>query len=174
MIVRWNCEIIYSDRFVEINLWQKLKQALIDEFPLEINFASLHELFRNRKIRDCETASEYFLKIKELCNLGKIADAALVHYVIMGTEELHLQNCLKDVKEDKACIPFKKTDPVVVVPECVPKEVKRRAHEKRRPRIKENKDDYFIPKLKQKMENSTANCDHRVLMNHKRRKKTYH
>ncbi|GFV04276.1 elongation factor 2 [Trichonephila clavipes] len=67
------------------------------------------------------------------------------------TEELHLENCLKDVKEDKACIPLKKTDPVVVVPESVTKEVKRRAHEKRRPRIKENKDYYFIPKRRQKI-----------------------
>ncbi|GFY78036.1 elongation factor 2 [Trichonephila inaurata madagascariensis] len=91
-------------------------------------------------------------------------------YIVPDSEELHLENCLKNVKEDKACIPLKKTDPVVV-PESVPKEVKRRAHEKRRPRIKENKDYYFIPKRKQKMENSVADCDHRVLVNHKRRKK---
>ncbi|GFX82442.1 hypothetical protein TNCV_2871231 [Trichonephila clavipes] len=61
------------------------------------------------------------------------------------------------VKEDKACIPLKKTDPVAVVLESVPKEVKSHAHEKRRPRIK--------------IENSVAYCDHRELVNHKRRKK---
>ncbi|GFY66113.1 elongation factor 2 [Trichonephila inaurata madagascariensis] len=92
-------------------------------------------------------------------------------YIVADTEELHLENCLKDEKEDKACIPLKKTDPVVVVPKSVPKEVKRRAHEKRRPRIKENKDYYFIPKRKKKLENSVAHCDHRVLVNHKRREK---
>ncbi|GFV58410.1 elongation factor 2 [Trichonephila clavipes] len=67
-------------------------------------------------------------------------------YIIHDTEELHLENCLKDVKEDKACIPLNKTCPVVVVSESVSTEVKRRVHEKRRPRIKENKDYYFIPK----------------------------
>ncbi|GFV96290.1 transposon Tf2-6 polyprotein [Trichonephila clavipes] len=92
-------------------------------------------------------------------------------YIVSDTEEFVFENCLKDVKEDKACIPLKKTDPVVVVPESVPKEVKRRAHEKRCPRMKENKDHYFIPKRRQKIENSVAYCDHRVLVNHKRRKK---
>ncbi|GFU55346.1 transposon Ty3-G Gag-Pol polyprotein [Trichonephila clavipes] len=69
---------------LKINSWEKLKQSLIDEFSLEINSALLHELLRNRKIRDCETASEYFLKMKELCNSGKIDDSALMYYVIKG------------------------------------------------------------------------------------------
>ncbi|GFW09136.1 hypothetical protein TNCV_315471 [Trichonephila clavipes] len=86
-------------------------------------------------------------------------------------DEFLFENCLKDVEEDKACIPLKKTNPVVVVPESVPKEVKRRSHEKRCPRIKENKDYYIIPKRRQKIENSVACCDQRVLVNHKRRKK---
>ncbi|GFV22344.1 elongation factor 2 [Trichonephila clavipes] len=67
-------------------------------------------------------------------------------YIVSDTEEFLLKNCLKDVKEDKACILLKKTELVAVVPESVPKEVKRHTHEKRRPRIKENKDYYFIPK----------------------------
>ncbi|GFX64979.1 uncharacterized protein TNCV_451171 [Trichonephila clavipes] len=92
-------------------------------------------------------------------------------YIVSDTEEFLFENCLKDVKEDKACIRLKKTDTVIVLPESVPKGVKRRAHEKRRPRIKENKDYYFIPKRRQKIENSVAYCDHRVLMNHKPRKK---
>ncbi|GFX40317.1 hypothetical protein TNCV_4319501 [Trichonephila clavipes] len=92
-------------------------------------------------------------------------------YIVAGTEELHLENCLKDVKEDNACIPLKKADPEVVVPKSMPEEVKGRTHEKRRPRIKENKDYYFIPKRRQMIENSVANCEHRALVNHKRRKK---
>ncbi|GFV71006.1 hypothetical protein TNCV_1447061 [Trichonephila clavipes] len=51
-------------------------------------------------------------------------------YIVSDTEEFLFENCLKDVKEDKTCIPLKKTDPVVVVPERVPKEVKRRVLEK--------------------------------------------
>ncbi|GFY75824.1 hypothetical protein TNIN_286061 [Trichonephila inaurata madagascariensis] len=89
-------------------------------------------------------------------------------YIVADTEEFHLENCLK---EENAYIPLRKTDSTVVVPESMPKEVKRRFHEKRRPRMEENKDYYFISKYKQKMENSVADCEHHVLVNHKRRKK---
>ncbi|GFR30258.1 hypothetical protein TNCT_216321 [Trichonephila clavata] len=74
-------------------------------------------------------------------------------YIVAGTEEL------------------KNTESVVVVPESMPKEIKRSIREKRSSRIKEYKDYHFIPRLKQKSENSIANCDHCVLVNHKRRKK---
>ncbi|GFT69714.1 elongation factor 2 [Trichonephila clavipes] len=37
-------------------------------------------------------------------------------YIVAGTEELHLEICLKDLDENHACIPLK-TYPVVVVPE---------------------------------------------------------
>ncbi|GFV44158.1 transposon Tf2-6 polyprotein [Trichonephila clavipes] len=92
-------------------------------------------------------------------------------YIVSDTEEFVFENYLKDVEEDKACILLKKTDPVVVVPESVPKEINRRAHDKRCPRIKENKDYFFIPKRRRKIKNSVAYCDHRVLVSHKRRKK---
>ncbi|GBL63175.1 hypothetical protein AVEN_195769-1 [Araneus ventricosus] len=71
----------------QINSWQKLKQALIDEFSFEINSSHLHELLSKRKIRDSESAPEYFLKIKELCSSGKIEDAALMHYVIKSIND---------------------------------------------------------------------------------------
>ncbi|GFQ80404.1 uncharacterized protein TNCT_568481 [Trichonephila clavata] len=72
------------------------------------------------------------------------------------------------------------TEEPVVVPESMPKEIKRSVPEKKHSRIKENKDYYFISSLRQKKENSIANYDNRVLVNHKRRKKenvpliTYH
>ncbi|GFW39983.1 retrovirus-related Pol polyprotein from transposon 297 [Trichonephila clavipes] len=84
-IVRWNCEKLFIQTELQINSWEKLKQALIDDFSFEINSASLQELLRNRKIRDCETALECFLKMKELCNSGKIDDSALMYYVIQET-----------------------------------------------------------------------------------------
>ncbi|GBN16861.1 Retrovirus-related Pol polyprotein from transposon 297 [Araneus ventricosus] len=71
----------------QINSWQKLKQALIDEFFFEINSAHLHELLSKRKMRDSESAPEYFLKMKELCSSGKIEDAALMYYVIKGIND---------------------------------------------------------------------------------------
>ncbi|GBL61482.1 Retrovirus-related Pol polyprotein from transposon 297, partial [Araneus ventricosus] len=71
----------------QINSWQKLKQALVDEFSFEINSAHLHELLSKRKMRDSESAPEYFLKMKELCSSGKIEDAALMYYVIKGIND---------------------------------------------------------------------------------------
>ena len=38
---------------------------------------------------------------------------------IAGAGELHLEICLKDLEEDHACIPLKKSDPVVSYRETV-------------------------------------------------------
>ncbi|GFR33904.1 retrovirus-related Pol polyprotein from transposon 297 [Trichonephila clavata] len=43
-----------------INSWQRLKQALISEFGMEINSANLHELLSKRKMRESESPQEYF------------------------------------------------------------------------------------------------------------------
>ncbi|CAK9293196.1 unnamed protein product [Gordionus sp. m RMFG-2023] len=40
-------------------------------------------------------------------------------HVIAGAGELHLEICLKDLEEDHACIPIKKSDPVVTYRETV-------------------------------------------------------
>merc|ERR1712142_74215 len=40
-------------------------------------------------------------------------------HIIAGAGELHLEICLKDLEEDHACIPLKKTDPVVSYRESV-------------------------------------------------------
>ncbi|GFY75539.1 eukaryotic translation elongation factor 2a, tandem duplicate 1 [Trichonephila inaurata madagascariensis] len=42
-------------------------------------------------------------------------------YIVASTEELHLENCLKDLNKDNASIPLKKADTEVVVPESMPK-----------------------------------------------------
>ncbi|GFW27330.1 transposable element Tcb2 transposase [Trichonephila clavipes] len=41
-------------------------------------------------------------------------------YIVVDTEELHLENCLKDMKENNDCIPLKKIGPEVVDPENAP------------------------------------------------------
>ncbi|KAL1774620.1 eukaryotic elongation factor 2 [Sigmodon hispidus] len=40
-------------------------------------------------------------------------------YIIAGAGELHLEICLKDLEENHACIPIKKSDPVVSYQETV-------------------------------------------------------
>merc|ERR1719309_1123532 len=43
-------------------------------------------------------------------------------HIIAGAGELHLEICLKDLEEDHACIPLKKSDPVVSYRESVQSE----------------------------------------------------
>ncbi|XP_055944093.1 eukaryotic translation elongation factor 2-like [Argiope bruennichi] len=43
-------------------------------------------------------------------------------HIVAGAGELHLEICLKDLEEDHACIPLKKTDPVVSYRESVQEE----------------------------------------------------
>ena len=43
-------------------------------------------------------------------------------HIIAGAGELHLEICLKDLEEDHACIPIKKSDPVVSYRETVVEE----------------------------------------------------
>merc|ERR1719340_550832 len=43
-------------------------------------------------------------------------------HIIAGAGELHLEICLKDLEEDHACIPIKKSEPVVSYRETVSEE----------------------------------------------------
>lgn len=43
-------------------------------------------------------------------------------HIIAGAGELHLEICLKDLEDDHACIPIKKSDPVVSYRETVSEE----------------------------------------------------
>lgn len=43
-------------------------------------------------------------------------------HIVAGAGELHLEICLKDLEEDHACIPLKKSDPVVSYRETVTEE----------------------------------------------------
>merc|ERR1712147_344749 len=43
-------------------------------------------------------------------------------HIIAGAGELHLEICLKDLEEDHACVPLRKSDPVVSFRESVQEE----------------------------------------------------
>ncbi|GFQ74036.1 hypothetical protein TNCT_479461 [Trichonephila clavata] len=59
----------------------------------------------------------------------------LIRYIIEG----HGEHIVAGTEE------LKNTDPLLVVPESMPKEIKRSIREKRSSRIKEKKDYHFIP-----------------------------
>uniref|UniRef100_A0A2I2YNQ7 Elongation factor 2 n=1 Tax=Gorilla gorilla gorilla TaxID=9595 RepID=A0A2I2YNQ7_GORGO len=51
-----------------------------------------------------------------------LRQAIAEQHIIAGAGELHLEICLKDLEEDHACIPIKKSDPVVSYRETVSEE----------------------------------------------------
>ena len=67
-----------------IKTWSRLKKSLTSEFGKTINSADLHSMLARRKMKPDETVYEYFLKMKELANRGKIENDALFQYVING------------------------------------------------------------------------------------------
>ncbi|XP_043462406.1 uncharacterized protein LOC122498643 [Leptopilina heterotoma] len=64
--------------------WKKLKDALLEEFPVKITSIQLHKMLEQRKIRKSESVQEYFLVMKELASRGSIELEALFEYVISG------------------------------------------------------------------------------------------
>merc|ERR1719333_1311819 len=77
---------------------------------------------------ECKTASDLPKLVEGLKRLAKsdpmvqcsIEDTG--EHIIAGAGELHLEICLKDLQEDHACIPLKKSDPVVSYRETVSEE----------------------------------------------------
>merc|ERR1712127_1037288 len=63
--------------------------------------------------------------LKRLAKSGPMVQCMIEEsgeHIIAGAGELHLEICLKDLEEDHACIPLKKSDPVVSYRETVSEE----------------------------------------------------
>ena len=60
--------------------------------------------------------------IKSLAFVNSFFKFQSGEHIIAGAGELHLEICLKDLEEDHACIPLKKSDPVVSYRETVAEE----------------------------------------------------
>lgn len=66
-----------------------------------------------------------FLGLKRLAKSDPMVQCIIEEsgeHIIAGAGELHLEICLKDLEEDHACIPIKKSDPVVSYRETVSEE----------------------------------------------------
>lgn len=74
---------------------------------------------------DCKNPSDLPKLVEGLKRLAKsdpmvqITNEESGEHIIAGAGELHLEICLKDLEEDHACIPIKKSDPVVSYRETV-------------------------------------------------------
>ncbi|GFT20774.1 retrovirus-related Pol polyprotein from transposon 297 [Trichonephila clavipes] len=145
---------------------------------IEINIApDIPQIYesKNKTITpNCVHVKKDILHVKDDQRTVTVSPVVKVSVELPHPSDLpKLEDALKRLEKSDPMIQCvtEESDELVFVPESVPKEVKRCAHEKRFPRIKENKDYYLIPKRRQKIENSVAYCAHRELVNHKRRKK---
>ena len=74
---------------------------------------------------DCKNPSDLPKLVEGLKRLAKSDPMVLImteesgEHIIAGAGELHLEICLKDLEEDHACIPIKKSEPVVSYRETV-------------------------------------------------------
>nr|VZI09937.1 unnamed protein product [Spirometra erinaceieuropaei] len=74
---------------------------------------------------DCKNPSDLPKLVEGLKRLAKSDPMVQIYteesgeHIIAGAGELHLEICLKDLEEDHACIPIKKSDPVVSYRETV-------------------------------------------------------
>ncbi|KAM3183590.1 Elongation factor 2 [Hymenolepis weldensis] len=77
---------------------------------------------------DCKNPSDLPKLVEGLKRLAKsdpmvqISTEESGEHIVAGAGELHLEICLKDLEEDHACIPIKKSDPVVSYRETVTSE----------------------------------------------------
>jgi len=74
---------------------------------------------------DCKNPADLPKLVEGLKRLAKSDPMVVImteesgEHIIAGAGELHLEICLKDLEEDHACIPIKKSDPVVSYRETV-------------------------------------------------------
>merc|ERR1711894_608592 len=112
----------------------------VDQFLIKTGTISSYKDAHNLKVMkfsvspvvrvavECKNASDLPKLVEGLKRLSKsdpmvqctIEESG--EHIIAGAGELHLEICLKDLEEDHACIPIKKSDPVVSYRETVSEE----------------------------------------------------
>jgi len=112
----------------------------IDQFLLKTGTISDYEHAHNMRMMkysvspvvrvavECKNAADLPKLVEGLKRLSKSDPLVQItmeesgEHIIAGAGELHLEICLKDLEEDHACIPLKKSDPVVSYRETVSEE----------------------------------------------------
>lgn len=76
--------IQYEDGVVS---WEQIKAVLTNEFKETLNSAQVHLRMGNRVKKDCETAKQYFIAMKELGSRSNLDLGAIIQYVINGIKD---------------------------------------------------------------------------------------
>lgn len=64
--------------------WAQLKDYLLELFGNEVNSIDIHKKLNETKKLNTETFLEYFFKMKNIANLGKVDDKSWLEYVVAG------------------------------------------------------------------------------------------
>lgn len=85
----------------------------------------IYSLYRSEILRVLIQNLNCFTGLKRLAKSDPMVQCIIEEsgeHIIAGAGELHLEICLKDLEDDHACIPIKKSDPVVSYRETVSEE----------------------------------------------------
>ncbi|KAB0372279.1 hypothetical protein FD755_016071, partial [Muntiacus reevesi] len=100
----------------------------VDQFLVKTGTITTFEHFHNMVAVEAENPADLPKLVEGLKRLAK-SDSMVQciieesgEHIIAGAGELHLEICLKDLQGDHACIPIKKSDPVVSYQETVSEE----------------------------------------------------
>ena len=104
----------------------------VDQFLVKTGTITTFEHAHNVRVMKFSVSPVVRIAVeaKNPANLPKLVEGLkrlaksdpMVQYIIEESGELHLEICLKDLEEDHACIPIKKSDPVVSYRETISKE----------------------------------------------------
>ncbi|EAT43060.1 AAEL005467-PA [Aedes aegypti] len=71
---------------VAVNTWDEFKTALIHDFPTSVDAVGIHQAMINRKKLPHESLETYFYSHVALGRKGKLADEAIIKYIVLGLE----------------------------------------------------------------------------------------
>ncbi|CAG9099747.1 unnamed protein product [Plutella xylostella] len=74
--------------------FDELQQALLKEFPDEVNPKEIHEMMSNRKKKSTESCYEYMLVMKELGKRGGFPDYVAIQYIVDGIVDYEIHKIM--------------------------------------------------------------------------------
>lgn len=75
---------LYVQSLRNVKTYEKLRDALFEEFDSRVTSIDLHNLLQKRKLKSNESLQDYFFSVRELASRGNIDEASVIEYVING------------------------------------------------------------------------------------------
>lgn len=75
---------------MQLNQWDTLRAAMLDEFGEKVNSVHVHDALRARKKKPTENCNDYLLALIALAKTIGLDDAAIIEYAIRGIQDTKL------------------------------------------------------------------------------------